>query len=92
MALLHEVAQSVRGPRTRADGTFDTPGGTSMPAAAEPRLRFQNPAAFHRLDRAIAAFVDSFPPDMRDPITRIDGRKDVNIHIVSLVSVLSSAR
>lgn len=56
-----------------------------MPPATEPRLRFQNPAAFQRLDRAISAFVDSFTPDMRDPIKRIDGRKDVNIHIVSLV-------
>ena len=58
-----------------------------MPPAMEPRLRYQNPAAFQRLDRAISAFVDSFPLDLRDPIKRIDGRKDVNIHIVSLVSI-----
>jgi hypothetical protein len=58
-----------------------------MPDPVEPRLRFQNPEAFQRLDRAISAFVDSFQPDMRDPIKRIDGKKDVNIHIVSLVRV-----
>ena len=63
-----------------------------MPPAAEPRLRYQNPAAFQRLDRAISSFVDSFPLELRDPIKRINGKKDVNVHIVSLVRNNSATR
>lgn len=85
MALLHEVALSVRTPRIRPDGTFETPGGTSIDPPEEPRLRFQNPEAFRKSDKAIAAFVESFPPEMRDPIKRRDGRKEVDIYIVCLV-------
>ncbi|KAJ9107299.1 hypothetical protein QFC21_000749 [Naganishia friedmannii] len=94
MALLHDVALSVRTPCTRQDGSFDTPGGSSATTDVpeEPRLRFQNPEAFRKLDRAITAFVDSFPPEMLDPVRRSNGRKVVDIYIISLHSFVACAQ
>lgn len=90
MALLHDVALSVRTPYLRQDGSFETPGGTSIEPPEEPRLRFQNPEAFRKLDKAITAFVDSFPPEMLDPVRRNQGKKVVDIYIISLVSSSST--
>ncbi|KAJ9098881.1 hypothetical protein QFC19_006219 [Naganishia cerealis] len=92
MALLHAVALSVRTPCIRQDGSFETSGGSSTGAPEEPRLRFQNPEDFRKLDKAIAAFVDSFPSELQDPVRRKSGKKAVDIFIISLHSFVACAQ